>query len=97
MKIKKSHKKFSENNFYSKAKIFQKKFLQKSRNDSVAAGRGKGGGGLLWLKISNTSAKRTYRIYIGRFVVYKYTHNSGNGVFLPLFVRGAAALFFLMV
>lgn len=44
MKNKKNHiKKISENNFYSKAKIFREKiFTKKSRNDSVAAGHGKG-------------------------------------------------------
>ena len=37
---KKNQKKNSENDFCSKAKNFRKKiFLQKSRNDSVAAGR----------------------------------------------------------
>ena len=42
MKIKKSEKIFRER-FYSKAKFSEKIFLQKSRNDSVAAGSEKGG------------------------------------------------------
>ena len=40
---KKNQKKFSENDFYSKAKIFRKNFYKKSRNDSVAAGAAKRG------------------------------------------------------
>ena len=39
----KNKKKFSENDLYHRAKFFRKNFLQKSRNDSVASGRGKRG------------------------------------------------------
>ena len=56
----KNKKKFSENNLYHRAKFFRKNFFtKKSRNDSVAAGRGKGGGGLYSTQQANTGAKRT--------------------------------------
>ena len=63
---KKIRKKFSENDFILRLKFSEKIFLQKSRIDSVAAWRGKGGGGLYSTQRANTGAKRTCRVYIIR-------------------------------
>ena len=63
---KKNKKKISENNFYSKAKIFRKIFLQKSRNDSVAVGASKGEAVYHSTQQANTGTKRTCRVYIIR-------------------------------
>ena len=66
MKIKKIRKNFREQFFCSKAKIFRKKILQKSRNDSVAVCANKGGVGIEIQARVNTRTKRTCRVYIIR-------------------------------
>ena len=67
---KKNQKKFSDNNFHSKAKIFRKNFLKRQRSIRHP----KGGCGLSFAPIqkteNNTRAARSYRIYILRFAAF---------------------------
>ena len=60
----KNKKKISENNFILRPNFSEKIFLQKSRNDSVAAGAQIGGVYLQRTRRHNIGTLRTYRTYI---------------------------------